>query len=321
MKISVIIPCYNSEKYLRECLDSVISQTLREIEIICVNDGSEDGSLAILEEYARDDERITVVTRENGGAGAARNTGLAIAKGEYLAFLDADDFFERTMLEKMYSKAIECDADIVICRTKGLDTKTKQFTDMSWSIQEMPEKPVFSYKDIHRHFEFSLGWPWDKLFKKSHIDAHMLQFQEIQNSNDSYFVDMAVYKSNRITVLNEILVTHRTNVATSLSETLEKDPLCYYSAIRAIKNELIRMGIFFDVEQRFVNWALTHSFFHLFSLKTAESFAVLYHALQDSILLDIGLKEHPEDYFYNNRQYTEALKILSSPISTYLFDR
>ena len=98
-KVSVIVPVYNAQSHLRQCLDSIMGQTLREIEILCVDDGSTDGSAQILEEYKGCDPRLHVIMQENIGAGAARNRGLAEASGEYLSFLDADDFFEPDMLE------------------------------------------------------------------------------------------------------------------------------------------------------------------------------------------------------------------------------
>ncbi len=91
IKISVIIPVYNAEKYLRECLDSIVKQTLQEIEIICIDDGSTDNSLAVLREYERKDERLKIIEQANSGAGVARNAGMKAARGEYLAFMDADD--------------------------------------------------------------------------------------------------------------------------------------------------------------------------------------------------------------------------------------
>ena len=97
-KISVIIPVYNAEKYLRVCLDSVVNQTLEDIEIICVNDGSTDKSSNILKEYAEKDGRIIILTQKNQGAAIARNKGISVAKGEYLSLLDCDDFFELDML-------------------------------------------------------------------------------------------------------------------------------------------------------------------------------------------------------------------------------
>ena len=101
-KVSVIVPVHNTERYLRQCLDSLVRQTLREIEIICIDDGSSDGSLAILMDYAALDSRVRVIEQEGAGAGAARNVGLDVALGEYVIFLDSDDFFELCMLEEAY---------------------------------------------------------------------------------------------------------------------------------------------------------------------------------------------------------------------------
>ena len=115
-KVSVIIPVYNVEAYLRQCLDSVVNQTLRDIEIICVDDGSTDGSRAILEEYSEKDSRFKVIKQNHSNAGACRNAAMAIAKGEYLGFVDADDFCDLTLFEKAYTKAKSDDADVVIWR-------------------------------------------------------------------------------------------------------------------------------------------------------------------------------------------------------------
>ena len=113
-KVSVIIPVYNVEEYLRECLDSIVKQTLREIEIICVDDGSTDNSLEILKEYAKKDNRITVITQKNLHAGVARNAGLAVAKGEYLSFLDSDDFFLFFIKNKFFNHSLtECQIFLV----------------------------------------------------------------------------------------------------------------------------------------------------------------------------------------------------------------
>ena len=107
-KVSVIIPVYNVEEYLRECLDSVINQTLKEIEIICVDDGSTDNSLEILKEYAKKDNRITVISRKNKGVGYSRNEGINVSKGKFIAFMDPDDYYpDLSVLNTMFNKAIE----------------------------------------------------------------------------------------------------------------------------------------------------------------------------------------------------------------------
>ena len=118
IKISVIIPVYNVEKYLRRCLDSVINQTFRDLEIICVNDGSTADSLHIFEEYKKQDDRIILLNQENMGQGNARNIGLKIARGEYIGFVDADDWIDLNFFEKLYEAAKKYDADVACAEIK-----------------------------------------------------------------------------------------------------------------------------------------------------------------------------------------------------------
>ena len=113
IKVSVIVPVYNVEEYLRQALDSLKDQTLKEMEFVCVNDGSRDGSLSIMEEYADADDRFVIISQENGGYGKAMNTGIRAAKGEYLGILEPDDYVEPTMYEELYKCAKENDLDLV----------------------------------------------------------------------------------------------------------------------------------------------------------------------------------------------------------------
>ena len=123
IKISVIIPVYNAEKYLRECLDSVIGQALQDIEIICVDDGSTDSSLSVLQKYAAKDTRLKIVVQANQGAAAARNVGMAVAQGEYLAFLDADDLYCPEALQTAYACATKSNADMVVFEADFFDDR------------------------------------------------------------------------------------------------------------------------------------------------------------------------------------------------------
>ena len=112
-KLSVIIPVYNVENYLRECLDSIINQTVKDIEIICVDDGSTDSSPDILKEYQNKDSRIRIITKENGGQASARNLGIKEAQGEYIVFIDSDDFIESEMLENLLFKVSEYSKHVI----------------------------------------------------------------------------------------------------------------------------------------------------------------------------------------------------------------
>ncbi|MFI3330568.1 MAG: glycosyltransferase [Rikenellaceae bacterium] len=117
-KISIIIPVYNGEKFLSTCLDSLLAQSLKDIEIICVNDGSKDNSLKVLQEYERKDSRVRAIDQQNKGAGGARNTGMDLASGEFILFIDSDDKVDNDYCEKMYRAAKEFNAEIVVVSMK-----------------------------------------------------------------------------------------------------------------------------------------------------------------------------------------------------------
>ena len=129
IKVSVIVPVYNAEEHLNQCLDTIVNQTLKEIEIICVDDGSTDNSLEILNQYAQKDTRIKVIQQKNQYAGVARNNGLKIARGEYVIFLDSDDFFKEDLLEKTYNQGKKVDADIVLFGAKCFDNESGDYIE------------------------------------------------------------------------------------------------------------------------------------------------------------------------------------------------
>lgn len=117
MKVSVIVPVYNVEKYLEKCLDSLVNQTLKEMEVIVVNDGTKDNSQEIIDHYVEKYNNVTGVIKENGGLSDARNYGMQYAKGEFIAFVDSDDYVDLKMFEKMYDKAVNDNLDVVVCDT------------------------------------------------------------------------------------------------------------------------------------------------------------------------------------------------------------
>lgn len=190
-KVSVIIAVYNVEKYLRQCMDSVVNQTLHDIEIICVDDGSTDNSLSILKDYQIKDARVKIYAQQNKGAGAARNLGLQYAAGAYLAFLDADDFFELDMLEKAYAAIRAAQAQIVVFRSDQYREDLGKFVQVNWTIRQdelPPYRPINCRNMNGNVFKVFVGWAWDKLFEKKYIDEHQFWFQEQRTSNDMLFV-------------------------------------------------------------------------------------------------------------------------------------
>lgn len=182
-KVSIIIPIYNVEKYLRECLDSVVNQTLKDIEIICVNDGSPDNCGAIIDEYAKNDPRIKVIHKQNGGYGSAMNVGLENATGEYIGIVEPDDFIELNMYENLYDLAKLHNAEIVkSCFYDNLDTKNfKSIKKMKWGKDyELPNEVFTSKKcPLFLYFHPSI---WSCIYEREFIDKNDIRFIEAKGA-------------------------------------------------------------------------------------------------------------------------------------------
>lgn len=316
-KISVVMPVYNEEKFIRECLDSVVNQTLKDIEIICVNDGSTDSTLSILNGYAQKDPRVKVIDQANQGPGIARNTGLTAARGEYLAILDSDDRYDLYMLEKLLRLAEKDDLDIAICRCQALDNKTGKISEMSWAVQEsmLPDGPVFSYKDLSRYnFRFCIGWSWDKIFRRSFVEKYGIRFPDLRNTEDAYFVFIALALADRMEVLDEVLVTHRMSMGTGVSETRDKNPDCFIHSILGIRQVLEEKNRFAEVEQGFSLWCAEHTVWQLSTLKLSSKMAIREELLR--MLNEIRVLDRPSSYFDNrqNEQLKETLQSLEKSI-------
>ena len=316
-KITVIIPVYNVENYLHQCLDSIINQTLREIEIICINDQSTDESLSILEQYAKEDRRITVLNQINAGAGAARNKGLKIAKGKYLSFLDSDDFFELDMLEKAYNACVSENADFVVFRCNRFNDISKKFESCEWTIRKelLPVRRPFCYKDISKNiFRLFNGWAWDKLYNHEFVQKNNLVFQEQRTTNDLLFVFSALVKAERITTIEDVLAHQRINNSSSLSNTREKSWNCFYLALMALGTELKAMGIYKEVEQSYINYALNFSLWNLNTIKGA-TYEKLYNSLRRKYFDELGVSQHDKEYFWSKDEYEQYLRVKNTPLS------
>ena len=312
IKVSVILPVYNVESYLRQCLDSVMGQTLKDIEIICVDDGSSDDSPAILEEFARKDSRIRILTQQNAGAGVTRNLGMKYAKGRYLSFLDSDDFFEPDMLEKAYEKAEKYQAQIVVFRSDQYLTEQKSYNPMLWTLrmQELPPYAPFSHRQMTDNiFKVFVGWAWDKLFLRSFVEEKQLLFQEQRTSNDLLFVFSAVALAKRIAVLDNVLAHQRRDAKDSLSKTREKSWGCFYDALTALRERLRREGMYEEVERDYINYALHFSLWNLNTLAEPTR-SVLKNKLLTEWFRDLGISGKEPAYFYIRSEYDQYRKLL-----------
>ena len=179
VKISVVIPVYNIERYLEECLDSVIGQTLESIEIIVINDGSTDNSLKIIEKYQKKDSRIILVTQENKGVSEARNKGIELASGEYVTFIDGDDFVDLKMYEELYKNSEN--ADIVFSNMNIYNDKTKKSKHLDFKLPfEKEEYGIF-------YFKYSFIGVYNKIYKRSFLLKNNLFFEKDLRYEDILF--------------------------------------------------------------------------------------------------------------------------------------
>ena len=194
--VSVVMPVYNACRYLRPAIESVMAQTLREIEIICVDDGSTDTSLDMIKIFQSQDDRIRIITQTNAGAGIARNNGLKRARGEYVAFLDADDFYEPEMLETLYTAAKEKDLDIAIAKYDIFDNKKSNFRENNENEHhKIYADGAVTSKNEHPDFilESTSGAAWNKLFKRSFIFEKGITFlPNVMLFEDVYFTVSAL---------------------------------------------------------------------------------------------------------------------------------
>lgn len=319
-KVSVVIPVYNCEKYLRECLDSVINQSLRDIEIICVDDGSTDNSHDILLEYQKKDNRITVLFQTNQGAGAARNQGLDIARGEFVAFLDADDFFKSDMLEKSYVRGIKAEADIVMYRFHRYDNSTKTEYDLPHMMNKsnFPNELIFSPTEVKGNLFFTItGWTWDKLFSRKFIKQNDLRFQKVRIYNDMFFTFSAISVANKISYINDALVCQRVNREGAISGSVQKYWYCIFSSLNKLKEFLLAKGLYDTYGIQFVQYASHMLLFTYRQLtgtaKSAMQVCIKYYS---SPVLNIDFKEH--ENFINNNEQKELFDIVKAPLESIL---
>lgn len=315
IKISVIIPVYNAELYLIECLESLAKQYFRQIEVICIDDGSTDDSLKILENFARRDKRFQICSQKNAGAGAARNRGLAMARGEYVIFLDADDYFAPEMLMLAWQRIRETESDICVMGSWQHDMETENITPCTYSVQleHYPAWRPFRVSEMQFNpFRCFVGWAWDKLYRRSFLLNHDLRFQEQRTSNDMFFTYMSLFKAGRITTLENRVIYQRRNVKNSLSATREKSWECFYNALIAMKLELQNMGILETYRVYLANYVLHSCLWKLNTLEAQFSVSLLKILMEPDVgwFQKFGVNDLTMNEFENKNELDQYIQLM-----------
>ena len=224
-KVSVIIPVYNTQALLPRCLESVTAQTLREIEIVCVDDGSTDSSLALLKDWAQRDDRIVVISQANGRQGKARNTALNVARGEYVGMVDSDDYVPADYFEKLYSAACRHNADIAVCGILKEKLPANKNV-ISFDAEQVVSAPTEKLALCKCPPDF---YVYNKLYRRSMLEKLSLRFAENVQYEDVEFVMRAVCESGAMVTVPGVSYRYVLNPSSTVNsrQTLAKQAQKY----------------------------------------------------------------------------------------------
>ncbi len=216
-KVSIIIAVYNVEKYLKKCLDSLVNQTLTDIEIICTDDGSTDNSLSILKEYQASDNRIKIIEQENQGPGVARNIALEMATGKYIIFVDPDDWLELNACELAYNQIEQNQNDLVIFDYKRYDESTGEYFndgDKFIPYKDCIDNPHINVANLKTNF-FQNGYIWHKIYNRKFLNDKSLKFLPQYLCEDGPVAILSLAYSKNISILNTSLYVYRVRSTSS----------------------------------------------------------------------------------------------------------
>ena len=220
-KVSIIIPTYNVEPYLEECMESVVRQTLRDIEIICINDGSTDHSLEILQRFAAGDDRVVIVDKENGGYGMAMNIGISRASGEYIGIVEPDDFVPLSMYEDLYQVAAENDLDFVKADFYRFSRAGNGNMDLKYySLSEFPEdyNKVFNPSETPAAIKFVMN-TWSGIYRRTFLEEHHIRHQETPGASfqdNGFFFQTFVFAKRAMILDRPYYMNRRDNPNSSV---------------------------------------------------------------------------------------------------------
>ena len=283
-EISVIMPVYNVENYLKDCLDSVSNQSFKDIEIICVNDGSTDNSLEILKNYQNSDNRIKIITQKNQGLGAARNIGIKNAKGKYIFFIDSDDCLDLNCLEKVHENIICNNSDMVLFKFQsfgGLNNSKKgegfkidkKFGNIDYS------NFTFTYKDVKRYVLNSYYSACLKLYKKEFIDCNNFRFSENIFFEDVLFHVKVMLNASKISFVNENLYLYRLNDDSIINRNTKGYDI--FKVINDVEDYLTDNDYINEFKTEFMNFKIAQILLYIISTNSTTYFEIAKEELSE----------------------------------------
>lgn len=324
-KVSVIIPVYNAEQYIEECLDSVFQQTLTEIEVLCIDDCSTDNSVEKIKQTANCDPRLALIYNEhNMGAGEARNKGIMLAKGKYFFFLDADDFLEKNTLEKLYCRAEAQELQLCFCSHVNYFEADKRIGKTPHTTDVFIKKyrdHVFSWNDVKRFFYQNIYCvPWNRLYLTDFVRDSAIRFPALRNSEDLFFGDAIVTMAERMGVVDsdKPLVYYRRGSKGQVSAAVGKNPYCMLESVKLLYDFLVKYHKLEGMEKCYHTTMLE---LLLFPLATAQYPEQVIKNTVELGFPQIGMSELTQEDFTNiacYKKYCELLDGKKSNFDTYM---
>lgn len=300
-RLSIIVPCYKVEKYLPRCMDSLVHQTLQDIEIIAINDGSPDGCLDILKQYQKEyPDKVVIIDKDNEGVWKGRTDGVSVSTGEYIGFLDSDDYAADDFAQSLYEKAKETDADIAVCGFDRIDLDSGKL--YSREMVKPEDKIIEVEKNPGALLELN-GAPWNKIYKASLL-KNMYQMKHIPKVlDDMMFLQLIYIQSQKIVFVSKSLVYYMVR-KDSIINTVKKELLeSTYQAMIEVRS------VYEKERPELLNYVDANAFLHL-------GISLMYRLSEDhTVDFDAALKHNMEilnTYFphWDQTDYTKLSYVL-----------
>lgn len=314
-KVSLIIPVYNAEEFLDESIGSLLNQTLHDIELVCVNDGSKDNSLKMLENFAKKDSRVVIIDQPNGGCGAARNKALDNAIGEYIYFFDPDDYILPNALEELYNNAKSNDSDFVIFKIASFrDGEPINYDAPGFEFEKIfPNVDfnnfTFSYKDVKRHVLLSSFAPWTKFYKKKFLDAYDdFRFHTNVAFDDVPFHVQSMLRASKISYVPKFFYHYRLSNPNSVNNTASNAP-DILKIVNFVEDFLKSNGFYDEFKEEFTIFKIVQLSLYIISSNSEDYFNIVKQNVLD---LDLYNTDVPVSITKRN----DALKYFNSIVNS-----
>jgi glycosyltransferase involved in cell wall biosynthesis len=315
-RLSILVAVFNSADYLPQLCGSIIEQGFHDYEVICINDGSTDNSLAVLNEYSHNNQQFSIYSQVNKGPGYTKDRALSLARGKYVLFLDSDDFIEPDTLETVIGHAEHTDAQIVGFPYDIFTNEVSGYTLVPDTVNArfLPSSSVFSANSIPQTiFQVLTPEVANKLWLRSFLISNGIHFGDLQYAEDYYVSYWSLAIADRITTVHDKAYYHYRKGHTGALTSENLNPLSFITAYCALKEKLIELGLFERLRRSYLNRTMSGLVYE-YNRHTSEAIQqMIAEYLRSCGLRKLGFGNEPPSYFYDKNEYKVLHNICSPP--------